>query len=93
MQRVRLVAHGRVQGVGFRDFVARIGTSLGLTGYAKNLPDGTVEIVAEGKEANIEELKRRVSVRMPLGISVEGLRTSEISEISSPSFASFGIQF
>jgi acylphosphatase len=51
-----------VQGVGFRWFVARHARTLGLTGYARNLPNGSVEVVAEGPEEALpalEELLRR----------------------------------
>jgi acylphosphatase len=50
-----------VQGVGFRWFVARHARTLGLTGYARNLPDGRVEVVAGGDNeaiARLEELLR-----------------------------------
>ncbi len=58
MPRKRLEAkvYGFVQGVGFRYFVKKNAVKLGLVGYAKNLPDGTVEVVAEGKERNLMEL-------------------------------------
>jgi acylphosphatase len=39
---------GRVQGVGYRSFAQRSAVELGLTGYAKNLPDGGVEVYAVG---------------------------------------------
>ena len=44
----RFVVSGVVQGVGFRWFVARHARALGLGGYARNLPDGRVEVVAGG---------------------------------------------
>jgi acylphosphatase len=44
----RFVVSGVVQGVGFRWFVARHARVLGLGGYARNLPDGRVEVVAGG---------------------------------------------
>jgi acylphosphatase len=56
--RRRLVVHGRVQGVFFRDGVRGQADLLGLKGWAKNLPDGTVEIVAEGDPTAIERLTR-----------------------------------
>ena len=93
MFRACFIASGRVQGVGFRDFVGKIGQSIGLTGYAKNLPDGTVEIVAEGENAKIDELARRVSVRMLSGIHVEKMEEKEKIEISKRSFASFGVKY
>lgn len=55
---VRLTAwvRGRVQGVGFRWWVADRAHELGLVGRATNLPDGRVEVVAEGPERACEEL-------------------------------------
>ncbi len=47
---------GRVQGVGFRYFAATRARALGLTGTARNLPDGHVEINAEGDRAQLEAL-------------------------------------
>lgn len=47
---------GRVQGVFFRAFVIRRARELGLTGYAGNLPDGTVEVRAEGERQKLEQL-------------------------------------
>jgi acylphosphatase len=48
------IVHGRVQGVGFRDFTQRRAEELGLTGWVRNQPDGTVEAVAEGDRATLE---------------------------------------
>jgi acylphosphatase len=93
MFRCRFIASGRVQGVGFRDFVCRIGESISLSGYAKNLPDGTVEIVAEGEAAKIDELARRVSVRMLNGIRVDKMEEKERMEISKRAHASFGVKY
>jgi len=94
MLHVKLIASGRVQGVGFRDFVCRIASSLELVGYAKNLPDGTVEIVAEGEETKIYELKKRVSgIRLALGIQVNKIEIAEKKTISKQSFASFGVAY
>jgi acylphosphatase len=58
----RFFVSGEVQGVGFRWFVARHARGLGLGGYARNLPDGRVEVVAAGggaeAMARLEELLR-----------------------------------
>ena len=54
--RVRLRIRGRVQGVFFRGSAQRQARALGLTGYAENLDDGSVEVVAEGEERNVEKL-------------------------------------
>ena len=53
---VRIVVEGRVQGVFFRAATAREARGLGLTGWARNLPDGRVEILAEGARKNLEML-------------------------------------
>jgi acylphosphatase len=49
---------GMVQGVGFRWFVARHARSLGLSGYARNLPDGRVEVVVNGPERALPDLEQ-----------------------------------
>lgn len=54
--RLTIIAEGIVQGVGYRAFVKRHATDLGLTGYAENLSDGRVEIVAEGRRSELEHL-------------------------------------
>ena len=53
---LRAVVRGSVQGVGFRFFVQDIAQKLGLTGYARNLPDGSVEVVAEGSSSALDTL-------------------------------------
>ena len=49
---------GMVQGVGFRWFVARHARPLGVTGYARNLPNGSVEVMVDGPEESILALER-----------------------------------
>ncbi|HWB40996.1 MAG TPA: acylphosphatase [Gemmatimonadales bacterium] len=84
----RFVVSGIVQGVGFRWFVARHARSLGLGGYARNLPDGRVEVVAAGADpdalARLEALLREG----PAHARVERLeRQDDVSEtVSSRSF-------
>lgn len=57
LARVRVVVSGRVQGVFFRDFTRQKALALGLTGYARNLPNGgSVEVKAEGERLKLEEL-------------------------------------
>jgi len=53
---LQVVVHGRVQGVFFRTFVERWAEQLRLTGYVRNLPDGTVEVRAEGEREQLEKL-------------------------------------
>ena len=54
----RFQVFGMVQGVGFRWFVARHARALGLRGYARNLPDGSVEVVVDGRDESLPELER-----------------------------------
>ncbi len=54
--RLEAVVRGRVQGVGFRYFVLREATRLGLGGWVANEADGTVRCVAEGPRPALEEL-------------------------------------
>jgi acylphosphatase len=56
VMRVNMKMHGTVQGVFFRAAARRMAEDLGLKGYAKNLSDGTVDIVAEGPEDKLKEL-------------------------------------
>jgi acylphosphatase len=55
---IRYLVSGMVQGVGFRWFVARHARSLGLAGYARNLPDGRVEVVVTGPDDALPELEQ-----------------------------------
>ncbi len=56
IRRAVIRVSGRVQGVFFRASARYLASKLGLKGYAKNMPDGSVLIVAEGPEEAIEEL-------------------------------------
>jgi acylphosphatase len=48
MERITAVARGKVQGVGYRQFISDCARRLGIHGEVMNLPDGTVRIVVEG---------------------------------------------
>ncbi len=67
---------GRVQGVWFRDSTRREALQLGLTGYAINLPDGDVEVLACGDAAAIDRLKDWLHEGPPMA-SVSGLIESD----------------
>jgi acylphosphatase len=53
---VRLIITGRVQGVGYRAWTVHTARKLGLVGWARNLTDGSVEVLAQGARANVESL-------------------------------------
>ncbi len=61
MKRLNIIVSGRVQGVGFRYFTQSIASSLGLTGWVKNLPNGQVEIEVQGDKELLNEFKKRIS--------------------------------
>lgn len=52
----RCLVSGKVQGVFYRASTAERARALGVTGYAKNLPDGRVEVLACGEDAQVKEL-------------------------------------
>ncbi|MDJ0761566.1 MAG: acylphosphatase [Myxococcota bacterium] len=53
---INAIVSGIVQGVSFRYYTRRKATDLGLTGFVRNLPNGTVEVYAEGPETDLEAL-------------------------------------
>jgi acylphosphatase len=58
MKRLHAFIKGRVQGVGFRYFVFSAAAEIQLTGWVRNRRDGTVEVLAEGTEENLNQLLR-----------------------------------
>lgn len=60
MASCRFVVRGRVQGVGFRYFVMHEAEGLGVSGFARNLPDGSVEVVAEAEDPVLAQLEQRL---------------------------------
>lgn len=61
VKRLRALFNGPVQGVGFRFTTCRIASYFSVTGYVKNLPDGRVEVVAEGSEKILKDFFKAVS--------------------------------
>lgn len=68
-----MLVEGRVQGVGFRAFVAAKAKALGLKGFVRNLPDGRVEVVAEGDRDRLDKLAAWVK-RGPRRARVSGVQ-------------------
>jgi acylphosphatase len=66
---VRANVKGYVQGVGFRVFVRSAAWRLGLRGYARNMPDGTLLVLASGDQTSLETLLKEVW-RGPAGAHV-----------------------
>ena len=76
MIRRRVIVHGRVQGVFFRDTTRRMARSRGLGGWVRNTPDGTVEAVFEGEGEAVESMVRW-SRDGPRGAVVERLEVTD----------------
>lgn len=88
--RVRLIIHGRVQGVWFRDSTRRRALELGVSGWTRNRRDGTVEVVAEGPEERVRELALWAHHGPPAA------RVTEVVESAEPwqgEFDSFSIVY
>lgn len=73
--RRRYVVRGRVQGVGFRWFARHEALRLGLRGFARNLPDGSVEVLAEGPEDELRLFEVALG-RGPRLARVDGVEAS-----------------
>ncbi len=89
--RRRYLVKGRVQGVGYRAFAARVARTLRLSGGASNLEDGRVEIVAEGPAHALERFEAALS-EGPRLARVDDLKVdTESPGTAVPSF--FDVEF
>ncbi|AJQ97638.1 acylphosphatase [Gynuella sunshinyii] len=78
MKSVRVLVTGRVQGVGFRYSTKQMAASLGITGHARNLADGRVEVEAHGSPTEIAQLLTWLRQGSEYA-RVEHLQTEEIT--------------
>lgn len=67
--RRRVIYHGRVQGVGFRAMVYEIASRYPVSGFVRNLSDGTVEMIVEGSPDQIGSLMAEVRGQFPRNIT------------------------
>jgi len=80
----RFLVAGYVQGVGFRWFVARHARGLGLSGYARNLADGRVEVVADGDEAAMSRLEELLRAGPASARVTDVERTDQVNDPQIP---------
>ena len=85
-----IVVEGRVQGVGYRNYVLRRAELLGLVGFVMNLKDGRVRVHAEGAREVIQDLARHLEKGPPLA-RVE--RVSVTWQPASSRFATFSVRY
>ncbi len=64
MKCITATFRGTVQGVGFRYTVRQIATEFAVTGYVRNMPDGTVEVVAEGEGRELRSFMAKINEAM-----------------------------
>ncbi|HET8897726.1 MAG TPA: acylphosphatase [Rhodanobacteraceae bacterium] len=85
MSAARFLLEGRVQGVFFRAATRAEAQRLGLVGYAQNLPDGRVEVLAAGSDAALDALQRWLRHGSPLA-RVDRLQRSAADGPSADGF-------
>lgn len=80
----KCIASGKVQGVGFRWSTKQKAKKLNITGHAKNLDDGTVEIIACGSKENVEKLKSWLKEKGPRLARIESFECKDINLEETP---------
>ncbi|MBI4162271.1 MAG: acylphosphatase [Candidatus Aenigmarchaeota archaeon] len=86
---IMIIVHGSVQSVSFRSFAKENADALNIRGYAKNLKDGTVKIVAEGDDQKLEEFIEKIKVGPP-NAKVENVAIIERGYLQNiPAFETF----
>lgn len=76
---------GRVQGVFFRDSTRQVAQNLKLTGYARNMPDGSVEVLACGRHESLEKLEQWLHSGPPQA-KVANVKAVPVDVAKPPSF-------
>jgi acylphosphatase len=89
-KRLHVIFKGRVQGVGFRYTCEGIAMNLGVKGWVRNLPNGDVEITAEGDQVLLESLLLRIN-NSPVGKHV--LKTVKNWQPCLNEFSEFRVEF
>lgn len=87
----RFYVSGIVQGVGYRFFAARAARQFGITGFAKNLRDGRVEVYAIGSPAKLKSFRAELK-RGPQGASVDHI-AEDAAELESELAGQFSIEY
>ena len=77
MKTIKIFITGTVQGVFFRNFLKEQAEKLELKGFARNLDDGKVEVVVEGKDENVNDMVKACKQGLPHS-DVKSLTTEEI---------------
>ena len=90
-KRAEIIIHGRVQKAGYKDFIDEIAFNLNIDGKVKNLDNGTVQVVCEGKENDIKELIKKIKIiQYPIRVEKIDINMTSIEE-GEKEFSSFEI--
>lgn len=84
-QALHILVEGKVQGVGFRKFTRQAARDHQITGWVRNLEDGKVECVAEGKEDDLDNFLHQISLG-PIGSQVVNLKKISVENAGFQSF-------
>jgi acylphosphatase len=88
--RAQIIIAGVVQGVGYRFYAIHQAQQCNIRGYTRNLPDGTVEVVAEGEKGMLNDFVERLRIGPPTA-KVIGIEVSWSEE--EHGFDDFGLRF
>ena len=91
MMRITACVKGRVHGVGYRYFVIDCARETGVSGFVKNMPDGSVTIVAEGSNEVLDTFVRMVQTHSNKAIRVDALEVTRSKPTGE--FSGFGIRW
>lgn len=91
MDRITVRVQGRVQGVGYRYFAINEAVYYSLTGWAKNLPDGDVKVVAEGESGALEKFTEALR-RGPMMSRVTGLEVTKEENVEKM-YSGFNVKY
>lgn len=84
LRTVQVIYHGQVQGVGFRATTADLARQYPVVGFVRNLRDGTVELVAQGKSETVQSLldaiARRFAGKITQAVTTPGSLEEELEE-------------
>jgi acylphosphatase len=83
MSAIKISVHGMVQGVGYRALVRGIALRMGIKGYAKNMPDGSVEVFAMGEGESLKEFLKAINVDTEHGPQVHKIEIESSEDIDA----------
>jgi acylphosphatase len=91
LQQVRYMVHGEVQMVGYRFFTIRQAKKYSITGYVRNLVDGTVEVVAQGTPEQLDSFAAALKQGPPSG-RVDHIESTPVENIERQ-FTTFSLRW